>query len=43
LGWVAVGVVEALSVDGVGDSALEAADGLEGLLALGSLASVVGA
>ncbi|WP_222130095.1 hypothetical protein [Nocardioides deserti] len=36
-------VLEQLAVDGVGDPALEAPDGLEGLLAFGSLAPVVGA
>jgi hypothetical protein len=36
------GVGDQLSEDGVGDAALEASDGLEGSLALGSFASVVG-
>jgi len=39
----ALGVGQELAVDDVGDSAFETPDGLEGFLALGSLASVVGA
>src|SRR5688572_29955381 len=43
LGDGALCVLEELAVDGVGDPSLEAPDRLERLLALGPLASVVGA
>jgi hypothetical protein len=37
-----MGIGAELSIDGVGDPAFEAPDGLEGLLAFGALAPVVG-